>query len=140
MKHTPITIISAELPHLDFYANTERTAELRQKLIDMGLSFVGISTVDSNKKCQSFMVSGNCSPKLINIARKFGQEFVLHSDSDRNSGLLSTEISKKPVMLGKLYQTSKHDALSRNSYLTFSEDGKDYYYVTGEKENAAAIS
>ena len=135
MTYEPITIISAALSSLDFYSNTERTNELRSELIKLGHSFVGVSTVTNGNKLQSFMVTGEYSPALLELAKKFGQSSVLYSDKERNT--IQTD---KGYDIGKLYLTSKATAIKQTMYLTFVEDGKDYYFITGEKDVVTAAS
>lgn len=136
MIYEPITILSAELSHLDFHANFDRTCELRSAIIDMGLSFVGVTTVAYNNKTQSFIVTTPTHKDLLKLAKKFGQDSILISDQTRETVQVFTD-NGKAISKGKLYPSSKNDALKQISYMFFVEDGKEHYFITGEKNVAA---
>lgn len=134
-KLTPVTILSACLAGADAHANYTRTSELRAALCDYGFSFTGISTVENGKTLQSFMVEGEYSGELLALAEKFGQSSVIHSDNERFTYRFTNESDYAQAFkkLGKLYRSCKDDAMGRNLYLTFIEEGKEHYFVLGEK-------
>lgn len=129
MFYEPITILSAELPNLDYYANVDRTNELRLALLNMGLPIVGVTKVQDGKKFQSFMVTTPHHEELLPLAQKFGQKSVLVSDISRITREVSTT-DEKTMPMGKLYLASKDNALKQKLYLTFWQDGKEYFFVT----------
>lgn len=139
MIYEPITILSAELPNVDFHTNFARTSELRNKLLEMGLSFVGISTITETHKSQSFIVVTPKYSELLKLAREFGQKSLMVSDGDRNTIQLFTN-GDQALPMGKLYLSSKDDALQQKSYMTFYEDGKQLYFVTKEGEQNVAAN
>jgi hypothetical protein len=139
MIYEPITILSAELPDFDFHTNFARTSELRNKLLEMGLNFVGISTIVEKQKSQSFIVTTSKYSELLKLAKEFGQKSILVSDGNRNTIKLFTN-GDQALPLGKLYLSSKDDALQQNLYMTFYEDGKQFYFITKEGEQNVAAN
>jgi hypothetical protein len=129
----PIVVISAEIAGLDYHANLERTNELRYELLKLGYSIVGIKQVKDGKSLQSFIVVTNDPDDLVPLAKKFGQKSVLISDLSRKTYELSTDNVEELTHFGKLYPASKEAALQQKYYLTFTEDGKDHFYITGEQ-------
>lgn len=127
---TRIVLIGAELNGLDVHSNYERTNELRSDLIAQGLQFVGVSNVSSNKKSQLFIVSDVDEVTMATLAKKYGQKAILVSDEERNTEVVSTKRpnSKKP--LGRLTAVTKDEAAKAKFYLTFTEDGKEHFYIT----------
>jgi hypothetical protein len=133
MFYEPITILGAELSTLDIHANYDRTNELRLALLEKGLNIVGITKIEGEKKSQQFIVVTPKYRDILTLAEQFGQKTILVSDTSRDTVEISIGGGESSV-LGKLYLASKDDALKRKSYLTFSEDGKDYYFLTGEEK------
>lgn len=125
-------LIGAELPGLDVHANYQRTSELRLILAEMGLSFVGVQNISSNKKFQLFLVSNSDERTMVSLAKKFGQKAVLISDEGKNTEVVSTKSNERKA-LGTLTQVDKAQAATAKFYITFKDEGKDYYYVTKRK-------
>ena len=132
MFYEPITIISAELSALDFYANTNRTNELRLALLNDGYSIVGITLNKDGAKTQAFMVVNPDSKALLPLAKKFGQSSILFSDVSRNTSEVKVATGEIST-LGKLCSASKDSIIAPQLYLSFIEDGKEHFFVIDNK-------
>lgn len=128
-KFMKFAILGAELRTLDVHSNYSRTCELRNELVKKGLAFVGVQNISSTNKCQLFLVTTNDESEIISLAKHFGQKAVLISDSDNNMEVVSTK-SNGRTFLGKFEAVSLQTAKAAKFYITFQEDGKDYYFVT----------
>lgn len=123
--------MGAEVSGLDVHTNFQRTNELRSDLLKMGLAFVGVSNVSAGKKSQLFVVSNSDEATMVELARKYGQKAILVADEKRNTEVVSTK-SNGRTKLGHLVPVSKEVATARKFYITFIEDGKEYFYVTNQ--------
>jgi sugar phosphate isomerase/epimerase len=124
-----IALVGAELVGLDVHTNYERTNELRKELLRLGLSFVGMSNTSKGRKRQLFLVTITDESAVLDLARKFGQKAVLISDENRNTDVVSTKSTGR-TNLGKLSPVSKDVAMKSKFYLSVTENGKDYFWVT----------
>lgn len=122
-------LIGATLPALDYHSNAQRTSELRNLLINKGLTFVGVQNISSNITSQLFLVESTDESQVILMAQIFGQKAILVSDEHKNMEVVSTR-SNGRTALGKLGPVSKDDAAKAKFCITFNESGKSYYYVT----------
>jgi hypothetical protein len=131
MTCTRIVLLGAEKKELDAHSNFQRTNELRSDLLALGLSIVGVSKVANTRKSQLFMVENvsDLSP-LLKLAEKYEQLSVLVMDDKRNAEALSIKNMGKTKELGVLSQVSKENVVGKKFYLTFMEDGKEYFYIT----------
>lgn len=128
---TRTVLLGAELKGLDAHSNYQRTNDLRSDLLKLGLSFVGISNVSTDKKSQLFMVEGVQDLESVkSLARKYNQGVILTLDEDKNTEVVPTKSTGRAKGLGKLVQVNKAVAVKQNFYLTFVEDGKEYFFVT----------
>jgi hypothetical protein len=128
----PIVIISAEIAGADYYQNNDRTNELRYELLQKGYSIVGIVELKDAIKKRSFIVVATEHEPLLELAKKFSQKSIVVSDLSRNTKEVPTSV-EETTHFGKLYPTTKEAALQAKYYLSFTEDGKDHFYTTGEK-------
>lgn len=126
---TRIVLIGAELKGLDAHTNYERTNELRSELLAQGLQFVGVSNVTAKRKSQLFIVSNGDETTLVALAKKYGQRAILVSDENRNTEVVSTR-SNGRTKLGQLTSISKDEAKKARFYITFNEEGREYFYTT----------
>lgn len=128
MTLEPVTILTAELPSLDYYANLERTNELRLDLLNKGFNFVGIKV---NGLAGFLVVSPKIKP-LTKLALKYDQETVFYSDENRETKKFNTLRPKAGIPLGKLLKTSKNDIINsgKTLTLTFIEDGTQHVFST----------
>lgn len=124
-------LIGAELKGLDVHSNYERTTELRNALLQKGLSFEGVQNISSGKSSQLFLVTTSDLASIVSLAKAFSQKAVLISDEDYNMERVSVKNSDRHF-LGKLTATTKADAKLSKFHLTFQEDGKQYYFVTNK--------
>lgn len=129
MNCKPITIITAELPHLDFDSNYSRTTELRNAMLNLGLSFVGVIEVKDGSKFQSFVITNGTTKEILELATKFGQESVLFSDNQRLTTELFTN-GKDSISMGELEIVDKSYAVVQNWYITVREEGQEFFYTT----------
>lgn len=130
----PFALIGAELRGNDIHANYQTTNELRQDLINLGLSFVGVTNVSRAKKSQLFLVVTSDEATVIGLAKKYNQKAILVSDSSLNMDAISVR-SQGRTKLGKLTSVSEQVAKMAQFFITFEEDGKTHFYVT--KQGAA---
>lgn len=126
----PVTILSAELAHLDYYSNKERTDKLRNELLNNGYSFTGVKFNGKN----GFLVPGSKSKKLIKLAQNFEQNEIYFSDKERQTQIISCLDSKSKDNLGKLFPVSKDLTIksSKKLVVSFYEDGKEHFFTTEE--------
>lgn len=122
--------MGAEKQGMDAHSNFQRTSELRTELLALGLSFVGVSNVSSCRKSQLFMVQTSDVAPLVELAQKYEQKAILVVNSDNKDTEVVSTKSRGRKQLGKLVQVTKDVALKQRFYLTFVEDGKDYFYIT----------
>lgn len=106
-------ILTVERNYLSYYDNLDYTHALRLKLLEMGLSFTGISKVENGKKLQCFLVE-KISPESFSQLKE-----------------ALPQVQDTP---GKFYPSSKKEAEAKQLYLTFWEDGKEYYYVAKQEK------
>lgn len=125
-------LIGAELPGLDVHSNYQRTSELRNELIKKGLSFVGVQNISANKKFQLFLVTFSREEEIISLAKIFGQKAVLISDESKNMEVVSTKTNGR-TFLGKFVATTKAAAGKAKFYVTFEENGTQYYYIANKQ-------
>lgn len=130
MRYEPITILSAELSALDFYANVDRTNELRLALLNKGLNIVGITLHEGATKRQAFMVVTPKYSDLLDLARKFGQSSIFISDEERTTCEIKTKENGQIVPIGKLCSASKDSTVDSQLKVSFIEDGKEFIFVT----------
>lgn len=123
-------LIGAELKGLDVHSNYQRTCELRNELIKNGLLFVGVQNIASNTKSQLFLIVTSDETQVSLIAKKFEQKAILIADEENNTEVVLVKSSKERKTLGKLVAVSKEAAKGSKFYITFTEDGKEYFYVT----------
>jgi uncharacterized membrane protein len=127
MNYEEIVIISAELPTLDFYANTERTSQLRADLLSAGYNFVcaRINTL------QGFIVITTDEESLKKLAQKYDIKNIYISDKTRQTNKIGCLEEKNAVHLGKLLKISKSVKMEeRELRISFTEDGTEYLFVT----------
>lgn len=134
MLYEPIVILSVELASAGFYTNSSRNDELRAKLLQMGLSFVGAKLHNNGEEKFSFIVVTPHFLDLLHLARNFGQSSILVSDLTRNTREVFTD-GRKSLPLGKLCSASKNSLSVPKLYLSFQEDGKEHFYTTKGEEN-----
>ncbi len=108
---TGYKIITAERSFVGSNDNTSSTHALRLKLIELGLSFNGLTKVEDGKRFQCFLVNGDCP-----------------------------EIPGAYEVKGSFYLSSKNNATGKESYLTFYEDGQEYFLNIKGEVNANAAS
>lgn len=141
-KH--IVIISAELPQKSGSENSNRTDRLRGLLNRDHYSngnFAGYTPAKRfhNEKFEDCFIVALKDGKqegelnrLKNIAEDFGQEAIIHSDSNRHTELLFGDGTES---LGKLIGVPQIEAESLGSYITrdVKKNGivtNSYYYIT----------
>jgi hypothetical protein len=133
MTCTRTVLLGAEEKGLDVHSNYQRTNELRSDLLALGLSFVGVSKVQSGNKSQIFMVKDvENVDQVRTLARKYGKKAVLVVDTNKVATVVSTS-KERTNELGRLVQVDKAEAVQKKLYLTFYEDGKDYYFITSKE-------
>jgi hypothetical protein len=130
MTCTRIVLLGAEKNGQDAHSNFQRTNELRSELLALGLSFVGVSNVSSDKKSQLFMVQTSDESSLVEIAARYEQKAILVMDSEKKDTEVVSTKSKGRKQLGRMVQVNKDVAVKQRFYLTFVEDGKEYFYIT----------
>lgn len=129
MNFENVIFISAELSSLDKTANLERTQLLRDKLLELGLSFELIKDGASDKT--TFMVVTDQLERMISLAKDLKQDTIVISDRQRTTFVVSTA-DKKPTKLGKLCRVPKETAVdlkkSGGFFLIVSDAQALYYY------------
>lgn len=130
MTYEPITILSAELPSLDYHTNMERTSLLRMDLLNKGYSIVGVKV----NGLTGFVVTTDKLKPLVKLAVKYDQETIYFSDKTRDTLKFSTLRPKTGIPLGKLLKSSKSVNINSSKRseltLTFIEDGKQHVFST----------
>jgi hypothetical protein len=128
---SPIVFISAELSNLDRYANQDRTARMRNRLLQMGLGFEGVTGVYKGTKEVAFLVVTQDFDAMRKLAAEFEQEAIMTSDANRMSTLHFA--SGEKMELGKLRQIEKDSAILLDNYTIVEYNGKEYYYASSKQ-------
>lgn len=124
-----IVIMCASLDYLDFHSNHDRTSQLREELLKMGLSFVGVKV----NGVTGFLVSGNLKlPRLVKLAKAFGQREIFTSDEKRDTHKINVLKPKDKVSCGALLRVAKDVKLKDEKKLniSFVENGTEFYFST----------
>jgi hypothetical protein len=139
-----IVVISAELPSKGHFDNIARTDRLRGLLNEMHHShgvFSGFTTAKrfNNLKLEECFIVKLKDEEfetelevLQGYAKNFGQEAIIHSDSNRHTQLLFEDGAES---LGRLVGVTKEEAESEGNYITREVKRKGHvvdtlYYVT----------
>jgi hypothetical protein len=127
----PVAFLSAERSNLDRYENQDRTARLRNRLLQLGLGFEGVTGVYKGTKEVAFMVVTSDFDAMRKLAAEFEQEAIMTSDANRMSTLHFA--SGEKMELGKLRQIDKNDAVLLDNYTIVEYNGKEYFYATSKQ-------
>lgn len=123
----PIVIISAELPNSDRYLNQDRTNRLRNRLLELGLAFDGVTGVNKGATENAFLVVTSDVELMKKLGREFSQEAIISSDANRMSTLHFMKGEEK--RLGKLKQITRDEALTLDSYTIVRDNGKEHFFA-----------
>ena len=131
-----VVFISASLSSLDFHSNAERTSQLRNKLLSLGLEFHSVR-IDN---APYFMILTNQLSLAKQIALLYNQTNLYISDSRRQTFRLDlTGDTFVPTKLGTLTRTMSSNGSSVMGSakpmpgafcLSVYEDNQQYYYTT----------
>jgi hypothetical protein len=124
----PIVIISAEIANSDRYLNQDRTNRLRNRLLEMGLAFDGVTGVYKGVTENAFLVVTKDVEAMKKLAREFSQERILSSDANRMSTLHF--IKGEDMSLGKLKQVTKEEAQALDNYTIVRDNNREYFFAT----------
>ena len=118
MDYKRVQIISAELAHLGYEENKQRTANLKSCLDDLSIRYsegVGVYK-NSVETCLVILPRDIGESVMIDtlVFRQFDQECTLYQDRQGESYLYYP--SKKPVHIGKLREMTQVLARKQDSY------------------------
>lgn len=134
---TPFTILSASRSELTPELNAERSAMLERQLAARDLSFKRVEGSYKGTRETSFLVltpDDNAESAVTRLARRYGQESVLHVDANRYAVLLflTPDMGGPDVAsisgVGFWRSAAQSEAESLEAY---TRDGTDYY-ITAE--------
>lgn len=106
-------ILSATLESLSFEENHNRTRELFNNFLKLGVNFASCKGVYNGKNETSFMIFDTELEKVSELARAFGQESFIHRTIDGH-GSLCFEDRKED--LGEVLILDKSELTLHNSY------------------------
>jgi hypothetical protein len=132
-----VVILSAELSSLSSEQNTRRTALLNDMISELRLPFKTAKGIYKGSEESSFVVVVRNEADIETLAnfafKSFGQESVLHQDSNQLARLIFATGETQEV--GKLVQVSKMLAQSMDNYTLM--DGKYYTTISDPSSNAS---
>lgn len=126
-----ITIITASLAALSEHENYERINELRNDLLDAGISFVGVSELHLGKPRQAFLVLSKPSKTLLKLAKKFRQESICYINGKKETSIIPVNEKKPKVAkpLPVLKTVDEKTALAQKYSLRVQEDGQTRFFA-----------
>lgn len=134
---TPFTILSASRSELTAELNAERSDLLERQLAARDLSFKRVEGSYKGEREISFLVltpDDRAESLVLRLARRYGQESVLHVDANRYAALLflHPDVGGPDVSsvsgVGFWRSAAQAEAESLEAY---TRDGADYY-ITSE--------
>jgi len=130
MNNKPFALIGAELRGNDVHANYERNSELRLDLVNLGLSFVGVTNVSRKGiSSQVFIVETSDELAIAYLARKYEQKSILVSKNGTTE-VVATKSSNGRKSLGKFESVTKAIATKASFHIKFIDGGREYFYIT----------
>lgn len=126
---SPFVVFSAERADMSEMANRDRTALLAGALTRFGIDWQRVEGSYNGKRETSFLVftyeGSPFADRIEELARKYGQEFILYVDAQRLAYLLMLN-EQRTIEVGTWREIPATEAHYHNSWTHV----EDKYYVT----------